>query len=449
MVRAFYQLFSTRGLKGLGSPDLNRYPAPPTDDPPLTPLYDSLTTNLPHPVMGYTEYLFPPSTPLFPVAATVQAYLESYASHFNLIPLIRFNVTVTHATWIHDHWRVTTSTGEALEFDNLVVANGHYRLPNVPDIPGLDHWITTNKASHSAWYRRPNGFGRKVLVVGGGPSGRDIVADMRNHARTVIHSVSGSVPQDDQIFKLRGEPLHFYDDGRVLFEQGIVEENIDHCILATGFQMDFPFFDDDTIRIGDIPLHPTPLSDLYNSRCHVFPLAKYLFPLQSRYPVSSVAFMTLLFRVSPLPIAEAQARAIVRAFADPISLDLKQEADNALSRSRALVAAGASPPLRLAKAWFRFSEAEQWDYRDELFAYAAESGDCPVTKVTSWEKEMYANRDVLRAAWVDLEKINESQKWVEGIGEGGVQEWVEMMYRLLQHARNHPAEGQQEANNLN
>ncbi|KAF8136430.1 hypothetical protein EV363DRAFT_1211238, partial [Boletus edulis] len=409
-------------------------PAPPTDNPPLTPLYDSLTTNLPHPVMGYTEYPFPPSTPLFPVAATVQTYLESYASHFNLIPLIRFNVTVTHATWIRNHWRVTISTGEALEFDNLVVANGHYRLPNVPDIPGLDHWITTNMASHSAWYRRPLEFGRKILVVGGGPSGKDIAAEMRNHVRTVIHSVSGSVSQDDGLFKQRGRPLRFYDDGRVLFEQGIIEENIDHCILATGFQMDLPFFDDDTIRIGNVPLHPPLPPDLYNSRYHIFPLAKYLFPLQSHYPVCSVAFMTLLYRVVPFPIAEAQARAIVRAFADPASLDLEQEADRVLSRSRALIAAGASSPVQLAKAW-RVCEAEQWDYRDELFAYAAESGDCPATKVTAWEKEMYANKFILRTAWVELEKENESQRWVEGIGEGGIQEWVEMMYRLLRYAR--------------
>lgn len=421
---------------GLNVKGPNRYPAPPIDDPPLTPLYDSLTTNLPHPVMGYTEYSFPPSTPLFPAAAVVQNYLESYASHFDLIPLIRFNVSVTRATWNHNHWRVTVSTGEVLEFDHLVVANGHYKRPNVPDIPGLDRWITTKTAIHSASYRCPHDFGHKVLVVGGGPSGRDIVTEMRNHGRTVIHSVMGSISRDDGYVKLRGKPLRFHGDGRVLFEDGTVEENIAHCILATGFQMDFPFFDEDVIRIGDVPLHPSLPPDLHNSRRHVFPLAKYLFPLQSHYPVSSVAFMTLLYQVAPFPIAEAQARAMIRAFADPASLDLKQEVNNVLSRSRAIAAAEAFTFDQLAKAWFRLSEEEQWDYRDELCAYAAESGDYPVTKVTAWEKEMYANRDVLRTAWVELEKKNESQRWVEGIGRNGVQEWVEMMYRLLQHTRN-------------
>ena len=416
--------------------DLGRYPAPPTDDPPLTPLYDSLTTNLPHPVMGYTDYLFPPSTPLFPTAAIVQTYLESYASHFDLIPLIRFNVSVTRATWIDSHWRVTISTGKILEFDHLIVANGHYRRPMVPAIPGLDCWITAKMASHSAWYRRPQGFGRKILVVGGGPSGQDIAKEMLDHGRTVIHSVTGSISRDEGDLKHRGKPLHFYDDGQVLFEQGIVEENIDHCILATGFEMDFPFFDEDTIRIGDVPSHTCLPPDLYNSRHHVYPIAKYLFPLQSHYPVTSVAFMTLLFKVAPFPVAEAQARAMVRAFADSTSLDLEQEANNILSRSRALAAAGASTSLQLAKVWFRLQEEEQWEYRDELFAYAAQSGECPATEVTPWEKEMYANKNILRAAWVDLEKKNESQGWVEGVGKGGVQEWVEMMYRLLQHARN-------------
>ncbi|KAF9246450.1 hypothetical protein BU15DRAFT_85208 [Melanogaster broomeanus] len=411
------------------------FPADPIDDPPLTPLYDSLTTNLPHPVMGYTEYLFPPSTPLFPVAATVQTYLESYASHFNLLRFVRFNTSVMNAAWSNSHWKVTISSGETLEFDHLIVANGHYRLPHLPDIPGLEHWLTAGKAFHSAWYRRPQDFGAKVLVVGAGPSGKDIAAEMRTHAKTVIHSVTGGVPQGDEHFKIRGRPLHFYDDGRVLFEGDIVEEGIDHCILATGFQMDFPFLNDAVIKIGEVPPHPPLPPDLYNSRYHVFPLAKYLFPIQRHYPASSVAFMTLLIRVVPLPMAEAQAQAIIRAFADPSSLDIEREGEIVISRSQKLASEGNSTPLQLAKIWFRFAGAEQWDYRDELFTYAAESGDCPAVKVTDWEKGFYDAKDVLREAWVDLERKGESQKWVEGVGENGIQEWVDMTYRLLKHAR--------------
>ncbi|PPQ71909.1 hypothetical protein CVT26_007204, partial [Gymnopilus dilepis] len=78
--------------------------------PPPTPLYDSLTTNLPHPVMAFTAFPFPPSTPLFPKAHVVQTYLEAYAAHFELHQHIRLNTRVTKADWDIDQgkWVVLT-----------------------------------------------------------------------------------------------------------------------------------------------------------------------------------------------------------------------------------------------------------------------------------------------------------------------------------------------------
>ncbi|KAI0091744.1 hypothetical protein BDY19DRAFT_932007 [Irpex rosettiformis] len=55
---------------------------------------DSLTTNLPHPIMQYPSLPFPPSTNLYPPAATVLKYLQIYAAHFDLGKLIRFNTRV-------------------------------------------------------------------------------------------------------------------------------------------------------------------------------------------------------------------------------------------------------------------------------------------------------------------------------------------------------------------
>src|SRR5438309_1088083 len=216
-----------------------RQPAPPTDNPPLTPLYDSLTTNVPHPIMSFSDHLFPPSTALYPPAEAVLKYLDSYADHFNLLPLIQLSIAVTNARWDGQRWIVTTSIGETHEFDNLVVANGHFRVPRVAEIPGVEYWMKTGKASHSAWYRRPESFGSKVLIVGGGPSGRDISNEMRLHATTVIHSLTGGTSDGDQFFKRVGRTLHFYEDGSVLFEDGIIEADIDYCILATGYKMDF------------------------------------------------------------------------------------------------------------------------------------------------------------------------------------------------------------------
>ena len=49
-------------------------------------------TNLPHIFVGFTDFLFPASTP-------VLTYLESYANHFNLRPHIHFNTSVVNAEY--------------------------------------------------------------------------------------------------------------------------------------------------------------------------------------------------------------------------------------------------------------------------------------------------------------------------------------------------------------
>ena len=94
---------------------------PPTDDPLLTPLYDSLTMNLPHPVMAYTSYPFPPSTPLFPHARVVKHYLDDYADHFHLRAYIQLDTGVTQLKWDGSIWQVITSTGELLRFDLIFI----------------------------------------------------------------------------------------------------------------------------------------------------------------------------------------------------------------------------------------------------------------------------------------------------------------------------------------
>ena len=318
-----------------------RIPAPSIDDGlPLT-LYDSLTTNLPLPTMAYTDFSFPPSTPVFPHASVVQAYLRAYADHFQLKPLIDFNTSVRRVRWTPPKWTVQLSTGKIRMFDLLVVANGHHRMPRYPDIPGLSDWLGSGKASHSVYYRNPRSFGNMVLVVGNGPSGQDISTELRSAAKTVIHSIksaaSAVTSQEDEKFRVKGRVREFRPHGQVMFEDGSIEANVDHCILATGYELSFPFFSDDVIRAAMPPLSMPSLPDsLYNSLYHVFPLARHLFPAQTRYPLSSIAFMGLLVRVSPLPLVEAQAHATVHVFAHPEALDVNREAGEVMARHEML-----------------------------------------------------------------------------------------------------------------
>ncbi|KAI0819405.1 FAD/NAD-P-binding domain-containing protein, partial [Trametes gibbosa] len=418
-------------------------PAPPTGDPPLTPLYDSLTTNLPHPVMAYTSFSFPPGTALFPPASTVLTYLDAYASHFELYPHIRLNTAVLSATRDPSgpagKWTVIVRTGaahanstETHTFDHLVVANGHYRTPRLPATPGLARWVDARKAFHAVHYRNPGTFGaaQTVLVVGAGPSGQDLITDLLASGRTVVHSATGAVRDDvrDGRLKVRGRVAQYLDPaaGKVLFEDGTEESCVDSVVLATGYKVECAFLPPALLQHALPPGAPPLPRALYNSTHHVFPLARHVFPLvdADTLPPSSIAFVGLPVRVAPLPLLEAQMRAILHVFEHPDSLDPTEEAIDIVARYEFL-----RTQLAIARAWHRFDGHEQFAYRDALHAFAGHP-----LRVPAWEIEMYDVKGVLREEWRDLERAGLADEWARGVGEGGIEQWVEMMHKLLKRA---------------
>ncbi|KAJ7754446.1 hypothetical protein B0H16DRAFT_744543 [Mycena metata] len=400
---------------------------------PMTPLYDSLTTNLAHPVMCFPSFSFPPATPIFPVASRVQSYLESYADHFKLTPFIRLNTVVTDVRRVSSKWLVQLNHSETSEYDLVIVANGHHKIPRYPNVHGLQDWLTAKKATHSVWYRRPHNMGKKVLVVGGGPSGNDISAEMRHACTTLIRSISNAPNQDESPnFKIRGRLTGFGTGGDVFFEDGSKETGVDHCILATGYQVSLPFLTDSILHPALPPPCP-PLPDtLYNSTYHIFPLARHIFPLQSTFPPTSLVFMGLPVRVAPLPVMEAQAAAIVRTFAEPETFDVERETHDLLARYARLADLAHGDPAAIARIWSVFQEDEQFTYQDELYAFAGRDD----IRVPQWRKDMYAAKVLLRSFWVELERRGEADEWVKGVGGGpaGADEWPTLLRRLLKAA---------------
>ena len=381
--------------------------------------------------MAFTDFPFPPSTPLYPKASVVQSYLESYCHHFGLSTHIQLRTTVLDVWRDESRWKVKISTGDTLDFDIIVIANGHYRTPRYPDTPGLSEWRAGGRATHSAWYRNPHKFvGKTVLVVGGGPSGKDIAAEVCTVATRVIHSFSGRSPEDSRKPGDRDRVIEFKSDGQVVFEDGTTEHGIDHCILATGFEVSFPFLRPDTIREGLPPPFPPLQRDLYNSTYHVFPLARHIFPIQPDIPPGSLVFLGLLVRVAPFALVEAQARAAVKVIAQPESLDLDAEMLAICDRYRALQACFWDDPLLIAKVWDRLPNDEQFDYRDRLYEFAEDASEKRII-VPQWERDMYERKFTLRTIWRTIEEKGESEQWLDGVGVGGQLDWVDFTDRLL------------------
>ncbi|OSD01460.1 FAD/NAD(P)-binding domain-containing protein [Trametes coccinea BRFM310] len=414
------------------------YPAPPDADPPLTALYDSLTTNTPHPLMSYTSFPFRPETPLYPPASTVLAYLQDYAKTFELYPHIRFNTPVLSVRWNAQaqKWDVTVAGEEHLKFDLVLVANGHYRVPRFPATKGLDAWHARGKVTHSAWYRRPEDYTGKIIVVGGGYSGMDVASETRPFAKEVVWSITGVTPEDEDggKFKKRGRVAEYLDadEGTVVFEDGTSESGIDHVILATGYQFNFPFLSEPDVA-PTLPPQPSPpiAPLLYNSTYHIFPLAKHLFPLVSSYPPSSLAFLGLPLRVAPLPLAEIQTQTALKVFSDPTSLDLEREAEALKSRYEHFRALKGDDEVAIADAWFRFGIKEQFDYRDELYEFVGTD-----YRIPRWERELFEQKDLLRERCRELERDGEAEAWLRGVGTGPnpVEEWADFMWKVLEGA---------------
>jgi hypothetical protein len=157
---------------------------------PAARVYRSTHTISSKPGIEYPDFPMPQELPDYPHHSQILQYLRDYARHFDLLPLIRFRSGVTLAEPVSEgvantRWRVTLESGQAREFDTLVVANGHNWFPKQPAYPGS----FSGHAIHSAEYRDPGFFvGKRVLVVGGGNSGCDIVVEAAQNAVHAWHS---------------------------------------------------------------------------------------------------------------------------------------------------------------------------------------------------------------------------------------------------------------------
>lgn len=143
------------------------------DDPSfiLSPIYDGLESNIPLSIMQYSDLAFPKGTPLLPDWQTILQYLKDYARDTEHI--IDFQQKVLDVRPDpqegSEKWILTSLDLQSKEklqevYDAVVVANGRYDEPYIPDIQGLDDWhaVYPHAMLHSKFYRNPNPFMGKV-----------------------------------------------------------------------------------------------------------------------------------------------------------------------------------------------------------------------------------------------------------------------------------------------
>ena len=143
-------------------------------DNPGTPMYESAHFISSRKVSGFFDHPMPDHYPDYPSHRQILDYTRDFAATYGLRDDIRFGTEVTHSEHDGDSWTVTLADGTLQTYRALVCATGTTWSPRLPTVPGE----FAGEVRHSATYRDPMEFrGRRVLVVGLGNSGADIVCD--------------------------------------------------------------------------------------------------------------------------------------------------------------------------------------------------------------------------------------------------------------------------------
>ncbi|HSM06932.1 MAG TPA: ArsO family NAD(P)H-dependent flavin-containing monooxygenase [Longimicrobiales bacterium] len=171
--------------------------------------WDSLRLFSPARYSSLPGWLMPPARDGdYPTRDETLAYLTAYEARYDIPVLRPWPVSAVTVSPDPEFLEVRGSDGATVLARTVVSATGTWRRPWWPRLPGLERF--GGAVLHSAGYRSPEAHdlvGRRVLVVGGGNSGAQILAELSGVA--------------DATWATREPPVFLPDevDGRVLFHE--------------------------------------------------------------------------------------------------------------------------------------------------------------------------------------------------------------------------------------
>jgi dimethylaniline monooxygenase (N-oxide forming) len=143
----------------------------------MSAAYRSLHINTSRERMEYSDFPMPKDYPDFPHHSHIAEYFRTYVEHFGFGDKITFNTTVEHAHRRLDGlWDIRLSSGETRVYDSLVVANGHHWDPRWPEPPFAGRFDGIEMHAHD-YRDNKSLQDRRVLVVGMGNSAMDIAVE--------------------------------------------------------------------------------------------------------------------------------------------------------------------------------------------------------------------------------------------------------------------------------
>ena len=332
----------------------------------VSPMYDGLETNIPHFLMEFSNDESLRCNQLFPTRERTLEYLENYAAE----QIVKFNTKVLNITlkgdnlrksWLVESKELQSGKNERTMYDAVVVASGHYSVPYVPTIPGMQEWDQNypGTISHSKTYQRPQHFaGKKVLIVGYAASGRDIASQIStSSALPIILSQRSNLLGDDGPSYLKPMPeIKCFlppsaGDRAIRFKNNHTETQIDAIVFCTGYYYSYPFLS--SISPPNGPPFITTGERVQGLYRHIFSIS---------HP--QIAFLGLLKPIIPFRTCEGQSAVIAKIWSGRLQLPSTDEMHRWEEYEIARKGAG--------KRFHDVPTPEDFDYYDALVTWATQ-----------------------------------------------------------------------------
>ena len=234
-------------------------------------MYRYLWSNGPKECLEFPDYTFEEhfgrSIASYPPRAVLTDYLRGRVEKAGVRKYVRFNTAVRDVTYRDDIERFTVTINDLKantiateDFDYVVVANGHFSVPNVPHFKGFETF--NGRVLHAHDFRDALEFKDKdLLLIGTSYSAEDIGSQCYKYGAKSITCSHRTAPMGFHwpdnwkevplLTKVEGNTATFKDGSSA---------DVDAIILCTGYLHHFPFLPDDlrlqtTNRLWPLNLH--------------------------------------------------------------------------------------------------------------------------------------------------------------------------------------------------
>ena len=224
-------------------------------EPVHSSMYRYLWSNGPKECLEFADYSFEEHfgkpIPSFPPREVLADYIRTRAEKTGMRKCVRFDTEVRRIGWNEtsqsffvaaDH--LPTGASSLERFDHVIVATGHFSVPNVPEFDGVDQF--PGRVLHAHDFRDAAEFsGQDVLIVGASYSAEDIGLQCHKYgARSVTMSYRTAAMGFKWPDSMEERPLLLgFEGGTAKFSDGS-SKDVDALILCTGYLHHFPFLPD-------------------------------------------------------------------------------------------------------------------------------------------------------------------------------------------------------------